>query len=75
MTDSRDVVVAKRPYILGFRQSNTQFPLTSEEVYNLLDHWPTCEVKPNRLTLAGLREGNEPIIVPATLGGGDAFTV
>ncbi len=72
-TDTRSIAVSPRPYILDFGTPGGQYPISSEEVQNLLANYPVAGFTRNRLDLRG-DDGRTCSIYPATLGGGNAFS-
>jgi hypothetical protein len=76
MIDGRTIEVANRPYTIDFGTPGGQYPLSSEEVRNLLSERYVKRVQANLLTLPA-ENGMEGTvrIRPSTLGGGSSFTV
>lgn len=68
------VYVTQRPYTLTFTATGTSYPLTSEDAERLISEYPLVAATRNRVTLRA-DDGHKCVIAPATLGGGDAFTI
>lgn len=71
------ITVADRPYMLHFHATGTAYPLSADEVRNLLREYPVLRFQRNRLLLPGHNTGDRAqrvSIRPATLGGGASFT-
>jgi hypothetical protein len=71
------VTVASRPYLMTFRATGTTYPLTADEVRNLLEEYPVIHCTAHRLVLPGHNtpDPRQRIdIRPATRGGGPSFT-
>lgn len=69
------ITAAARPFTLTFLSSGNSYPATSEEVQRLLDEYPAHTATRNKVVLRGDGGGNNTVLLPATRGGGDAFTI
>lgn len=68
------ISVADRPYLIRFDYpGGGTYPLAAEEVRNLLANYPLVSFRPGLLRLRG--EAGKTSIYPATLGGGEAFSL
>lgn len=63
-----------RTYILTFKPSGHSYPLTSDEAQRLVDNYPAVRATRNRVTLRA-DDGQHTTLLPATVGGGPAFTI
>lgn len=74
------VEAARRPYTLCFEARDPEdsyasvYPLASGELDRLLAEYPVVAYAPNRIELQNDQPSLRTFVVPATLGGGDAFT-
>lgn len=67
-----------RPYLLTFHATGTSYPLSADEVRNLLREYPIVTATKYRVVLPGHNTADPKqrcTIRPATLGGGPAFLV